>query len=356
MTISDPLVQSIELEEKALLKPFDGFIPLQTHHCVTGSMRHIYAFHGHDTSEELLLGLGQGVGFMYWQARGQAPFLGGRAVSKPAMEQLAGQRTGVAIASHTSSSPRKAHQTLMESLVIGQPVMLQVDMGCLPYFDFGGQEYHFGGHVVVACGYDQAGNRVLIADRDGLHPVPLADLERARSSPFKPFPPRNCWWSFNFDRYRPPAPAEIHRAIAAQASGMLAPPIRNFGVEGIRLAAQRIPGWPSEMSLPELRMALFNAYIFISPVGGTGGGLFRYMFNRFLKQAAVLSADERLNASAAAFERVGDAWESLAGWAKDVSEAPDLVTRLGECSAALLAIADQEQAAWEDLQKIELKS
>ena len=47
------------------LKPFAGFVSFQTHHCVTGSMRHIYAFNRHDFSEELLLGLGEGVGFMY---------------------------------------------------------------------------------------------------------------------------------------------------------------------------------------------------------------------------------------------------------------------------------------------------
>jgi hypothetical protein len=231
----------------------------------------------------------------------------------------------------------------------GQPVMLQVDMGFLPYFDFNGQEYHFGGHLVVACGYDQAGDQVLIADRDGLYPVAMTELERARSSTFKPFPPRNGWWTFDFDQYRPPAPAEIQSAIAAQACGMLTPPIRNFGIEGIRLAAKRIPGWPSGMSLQEVRQALFNAYIFISPVGGSGGGLFRYMFSRFLKQAAVLIKDERLNASAEAFDRIGDAWESLAAWAKEVSGAPDPRARLGECTAPLLAIAEQEQAAWEQL-------
>jgi hypothetical protein len=331
------------------LQPFEKFISLQTLHCVTGSMRHIYAFNSHDVSEELLLGLGEGVGFMYWHAHGQPPFLGGRAVSKPAMEDLAGQRTGVKIASHNTSSTLKAHRTLMELLSLDQPVMLQVDMGFLPYFDFGGHEYHFGGHVVVACGYDQARDQVLIADRDGLHPVPLADLERARNSIFKPFPPRNGWWTFDFDQYRPPAPAEIQSAIAAQACGMLTPPIRNFGIEGIRLAAKRIPGWPSGMSLQEVRQALFNAYIFISPVGGSGGGLFRYMFSRFLKQAAVLIKDERLNASAEAFDRIGDAWESLAAWAKEVSGAPDPRARLGECTAPLLAIAEQEQAAWEQL-------
>jgi hypothetical protein len=331
------------------LNPFSGIISLQTHHCVTGSMRHIYAFNGHDISEELLLGLGEGVGFIYWQVRGQMPSLGGRAVSKPGMEEIAGQRTGVHVHSQTTSSPRKVRQVLLEMLEACQPVMLQVYMGFLPYFDFDGQEYHFGGHVVVACGYDPDSLQVLIADRDDLHTVPLANLEQARSSSFKPFPPRNCWWSFDFSQYRSPTPREIQLAIAAQAAGMLAPPIHNFGIAGIRLAAKRISGWGSMMSEEMLRQALFNVYIFISPVGGSGGGLFRYMVSRFIREVALLTADGCLNESAEAFQQIGDAWESLAAWAKEVSEVPDPSTRMEECTTLLLAIADREQAAWERL-------
>jgi hypothetical protein len=331
------------------LSPLEGFVPLHTHHCVTGSMRHIYAFAGHDLSEELLLGLGEGVGFMYWHGRGQAPFLGGRAVPKSGMEVVAGKRTGVCVAAHTTTSPRKARQTLLELLGAGQPVMCQVDMGFLPYFDFDGHEYHFGGHVIVVCGYDPDSDQVLVADRDGLHPVPLAALERGRGSAYQPFPPRNGWWTFDFSQYRPPTCTEVRQAIAAQAAGMLAPPIHNFGIKGIRLAAKRIPDWPSQMTTEEVRLALFNAYIFISPVGGSGGGLFRYMFSRFLHEAALLTADERLNTSAEAFRRIGDAWQTFASWAKEASAAPDPAARLGECSASLSAIADQEQAAWESL-------
>ena len=333
------------------LNPFAGFVSLQTHHCVTGSMRHIYAFNGYDLSEDLLLGLGEGVGFMYWHARGQAPFLGGRSVTKPGMEELAGQRTGVTIGVHTTASPRKARQYLLELLGDGQPVMLQVDMGFLPYFDFGGQEYHFGGHVVVACGYNPENDQVLLTDRDGLHPVPMAKLEQAHNSTFKPFPPRNGWWTFDFSGYRPASPAEIRHAITAQAAGMLAPPIHNFGINGIRLAAIRIPGWPSIMNTEAIRQALFNAYIFISPVGGSGGGIFRYMFSRFLQEAARLIPDERLNSSAEAFRKIGDAWEEFASWAREVSTIPDPASRLAECTPALQAIAEQEQSAWETLQQ-----
>ena len=61
----------------------------------------------------------------------------------------------------------------------------------------------------------------------------------------------------------------------------------------------------------------------------------------------MLTMEERLNVSAEAFNRIGEAWENLSTWARVFSADPDLVARLGECTAPLLAIADQEQAVWE---------
>lgn len=331
------------------LQPLKGFKSLQTHHCVTGSMRHIYAFNSCDISEDLLLGLGEGVGFMYWHAKGQPPFLGGRTSPKPSMEAVAGQRTGVKIEIHHTASPLKARQTLLDMLSAGQPVMLQVDMGFLPYFDFGGEQYHFGGHVVVACGYDAETEQVLIAERDALYPVPMANLEKARGSTFKPFPPQNAWVTFDFSGFHALTADETRRAIANQAAQMLNPPIKNMGVKGIRTAAKRIPRWSEEMSADEIQWALFNTYIFISPVGGSGGGIFRYMFGRFLDEAAGITGEARLTESAAAFKRIGDAWEAFADWAKATSEGSDPASHLSECTELLLQIADQEQAAWEKL-------
>jgi len=332
------------------LKPFTGFISLQTHHCVTGSMRHIYVFNGIDLSEELLLGLGEGVGFMYWHAKGQPPFLGGRASSKPSMEEVAGQRTGVKIQIHHTDSARKARQVLLDMLAGGQPVMLQVDMGFLPYFDFDGQEYHFGGHVVVACGYDTTTNEVLVADRDEpLHLVPLPELDKARSSTYKPFPPHNLWYTFDFSHKRLPNPAEVRQAIHAQASLMLQPPISNLGVKGIRKAAVQIPYWHQSMSVNDIRGSLFNAYIFISPVGGSGGGNFRFMFSRFLGEAAEITEDPRFSDSAGEFLDIARLWEALGEWFLQASKVPQLESILGECTAPLNELAQLEEKAWNNL-------
>lgn len=329
-----------------------GFQSVATHHCMTGSMRHVYLFNQHDISEDMLLGLGNGVGFVYWHSKGTPPFFGGRHTDRTRpVEILLGERTGVVIKDHTSASASKAEATLLKMLDAGQPVMLQVDMGFLPYFDFGGSDYHFGGHFVVACGYDPDAHTVLIADRDlELHPVPLAALEQARGSTFQPFPPRRCWYSFDFSAKRQPTTDEIRQAIREQADLMLHPSIRNLGVAGIQKAGQMVPKWPDLMSESDLRMALFNTYIFISSIGGTGGGLFRYMFSRFLREAAQRLDSRVLDACADSFWQIGDRWEERGAWFKAASEAPDPAAYLGaDLTRWFEDQAACEKVAWEQL-------
>ena len=335
------------------LKPLPGFQHFPTHHCVTGSMRHVYVYNGHDISEEMLLGLGGGVGFVYWHMKGTEPFIGGRSKGRPgqSFEACAGQRTGAVIQEHVTSSARKAEQSLVDLLDAGQAVMLQVDMGFLPYFDFEGFDYHFGGHVVVACGHDTETQQVLIADRDAMYPVPMEDLEKARGSTYKPFPPKNRWYTFDFSQKRQPTADKVREAIAEQAEGMLEPPISNIGVKGIRKAAKRALKWPNEMDEEALRFTLFNTFIFIDAMGGTGGGIFRYMFSRFLREAAEITGVARLNESADEFKHIGDRWQEVAETFKRGWEAADPGAVLSETTAPMIEIADLEEAAWTRLRE-----
>ena len=339
------------------LQPLPGFKSLATHHCFTGSMRHIYEFHDYPISEDLLLGLGAGVGFVYWHMKGTLPFYGGRAnVGRPGEEGLAktaGRRTGVRVESFQTGSARKAEKALLDMLAVGEPVMIHVDMGFLPYFDFGGHEYHFGRHIVVVAGYDPETRQVLIADRDKeLHPVSLEDLARARGSKFKPFPPRHTWYTFDFSGKRPPEPEEIRQAIREVVTGMLEPPITNLGVKGIRKAAKRTLKWPEIMDEEQLRFACFNIFIFIDAEGGSGGGIFRYMYSRFLREAAEITGDDRMIAVADEFQRIGDRWQVVAEMFKRMFEADNPATALPEISAPLLELADLEEAAWSRLREL----
>lgn len=157
-------------------------------------------------------------------------------------------------------------------LEAGQPVMLQVDMGFLPYLHDLPERYHFGYHVITVGGYDLATRRVLVADRDlPLHPVSLEDLARARGSTYRPFPPRHTWYTFDFAGRRSPRPEEIHQAIREVCRGMLAAPIANLGVRGIRKAAAEVSRWPARMDEASQREACANAFA-LAPLRPKAGG------------------------------------------------------------------------------------
>ncbi len=51
--------------------------------------------------------------------------------------------------------------------------------------------------------------------------------------------------------------------------------------------------WPKVFSEKELRENLYNLYTYIE-IGGTGGGAFRYMYSKFLKESAEITGNKEL--------------------------------------------------------------
>lgn len=338
-----------------MLKPLDGFHTFKTDHCVTGSMRHVYECNGYPISENLLLGLGAGLGFIYWHMKGMPPFLGGRANTgrsrEEGLEKTAGRRTGVRVDCFKTASTKKAETALLDALSQG-PAMIQLDMGFLPYLDLP-DDYHFGGHVIVVAGIHPKARQALVADRDGqLHQVDMDTLARARGSKHKPFPPKNALFTFDFSSSHPPTPVETWQAIRDVASGMLHPPISNLGVKGIRRASGCVMKWPDVLDEDQLRYTCFNASIFIDATGGTGGGLFRYMYERFLKESAGITGERHLRTIGDDMREIGDAWEEVARLFKAASTGGAPGTGLAEVANIMRGIADKEQQAWKCLHNL----
>lgn len=336
-----------------MLRPLPGFATYPTHHCVTGSLKHVYDYHGFPVSEELLLGLGRGIGFVYFHIKGADPFYGGRAnVARPGeegLEKSAGRCTGVAVQSHATSSARTAQAALRALLEAGEPVPVYLDMGFLPYLELP-EGYHFGGHVVVVAGYDPGTGQVLVADRDKeLHPVGWQALEQARGSQYKPFPPRHTWYTFGFTAARQPTPAEVRESIGEVCRGMLAPPIANLGVKGIRKAMRETAKWPQVLDAAALRRTCFNVAMFIDHRGGTGGGIFRYMYARFLGEAASITGEPRLAGMVAELTAIGDRWEQVAAAFETAAVADNPADLLQGATEPMREIADREQDFWERL-------
>ena len=93
------------------VEPFDNCPALDGYHCQTNSLAKIFHHYNHPLSEEMLLGLGAGMNFMYWHQKGQPPFIGARGNIKNFYQDI-GNRTGVNINEKTTSSERKAEKTL----------------------------------------------------------------------------------------------------------------------------------------------------------------------------------------------------------------------------------------------------
>jgi hypothetical protein len=323
---------------------------------VTGSLRHVYEHRGFAISEDLLLGLGRGLGFVYFHIGDLDPFYGGRGnVARPGEEGLeitAGRRTGVVVEAHTTGSGRKAQEALRASLEAGEPVMVYLDMGFLPYFDLP-EGYHFGAHVVVVAGYDAKTGQVLVADRDAeLHPVSWEVLEQARGSKHKPFPPLHKWFGFDFSAARRPTTDEVREAIGEVCRGMLAPPIANLGVKGIRKARAETLRWPKALDPVALRRTCANVAMFIDHRGGTGGGIFRYMYARFLDEAAGILGEPRLADMAPELRAIGDRWEEVAKGFTRAAAAPNPGALLESATSPMAEIADREEEFWGTLAEV----
>lgn len=251
---------------------FNNCPSLDGYHCQTNSLAKIYYYQGHSISEEMLLGLGSGMGFIYWKMKMGTDtyvFIGGRGNNKHFFNEV-GNKTGVKIETISTASAKKAENDLLEKMNLKEPVMLFGDMGFLPWFDFP-QDYHFGGHTFLICGYNWEGS-VLASDIDnkgnGLkkgfyYPITLEQLSKARSSTYKPFPPKNIYLEFDFSQYHEPNTDDIYSAIQQTVKAQLDPPIKNLGVKGLRYTSREILNWPDLFSEYELRMKrLFSIHVF----------------------------------------------------------------------------------------------
>ena len=87
-------------------------------------------------------------------------------------------------------------------------------------------------------------------------------------------------------------------------------------------------------------------------VGTAGGGIFRYMYSRFLNEAAVITGDMRLAKYGADLRTAADRWQEAAHVFIDAAELPDPSAALEDVSIRLLKIADREEDVWCALNRI----
>ena len=297
------------MAERLMVK---GFKPFIGKHCETTALKRVLDYHGLSLSEEMLLGLGGGISFIYWYMKMMpCPFVGGRYGKGPDFPEDICRRIGGGATAVETASAKRGYEELKALLRAGEPAVVYGDMAYLPYFALP-EGAHFGGHVFVVFGLDEARDEVYIYDR-GRKPVTVSidDLARARRSKFPPFPPKHRLLKIKYPAKVANLEQGVKESIRECCLGMLKPPIKNIGLAGLEKWSKLVVKWPEQFKGINLLGALMNGFIYIE-TGGTGGSAFRSMYARFLEEASSIIDQPALREVAEMMRESAAVWSQIA--------------------------------------------
>ena len=312
-----------------------GYRHLPGNHCGSTALRNLLGFHGVEISEEMAFGLGAGACFYYVVLDEHSPsrFTNGRAAR---LEENFLELTGVPLRLRTAADPDASWEMAKEAIDQARPMLLLTD---LYYLDHYGRSAHFPGHAVVLAGYDEELAWVSDTAFEDLQTTSLEGLREARHSqqPIFPLEGHAIDVPEGTEIDRDDLLARAPRAIERAATQMLEPPLGEFeGLPSLRRFTAEVGGWPE--TAEDWQWCARFLYQVIER-RGTGGGNFREMYSRFLREAGY-------GESAIAAEAAGE-WTELAVAARTGSEPdqPD-AEQWKAISAAAERVLDAEERLW----------
>lgn len=321
------------------LKSFDG------QHCETTATGTLLRQIGIELSEPMLFGLGEGLGFIFWNMKSMDfPFIGGRVKPDFLTENIA-RNLNLELTVKETSSTQKAWDYVKAILDKGQVVGLKLDCFHLEYFS---RPFHFAGHYAAIYGYDNE-NAFLVDTRQqgGRVKTSLKSLALARAEKGT-MASKNLYYTLQqtdkiFDLKK-----AILTAIRKNATEYLTPPITNIGYKGILKTSSEIIKWFKTSNDVENE---FKASTMLMEKAGTGGALFRNLYRDFLKESYDLLHIDQLKTGHEAFTEIAKLWTNISDLFIKVSETKDF-KYIQQASDILKIISDKEKRTMETLATI----
>jgi hypothetical protein len=308
-------------------------------HCGTTAMTDVLRFYGCDLTEPLAFGLGAGCSFTLHD--------GSLRVQPPQPRRLFAGRSPTFEADLCAALGAKLTRLNRWSdaqlkLTRAHPALAWTDLFELKYL---GAHGHWGGHLVVIAGLkDQS---VVLADneRDELQTVSLEQLLAAARPGVEPDP--GAPYFACVEGARPADKGQLAQAavdaIAKQARDMLGG--ERTGMVALEAFARELPAWGS---LPDWQRCVRMAAQVIE-VRGSGGGLFRRLYARFLAEAVELGASYAAELLPPA-EDAANAWTSLAVALDTAGKEPKADLRVAGFRAQ--EAAKREKALWSKAEEL----
>ena len=314
-------------------------------HCETTATGTLLNQLGLELSEAMLFGLGEGLGFVYWNSKQMSfPFLGGRVKPDQLTKNLS-HNLNLIYRPNETSSLKKAWETVRNRVDCGELVGLKLDSFYLEYFT---KPIHFAGHYVAIYDYDDSfAYLVDTKQQGGFVSTSLESLSAARNAA-GPMSSRNLSYTIELPSDHIPLEEAILIAIRNNSNDFLNPPILNLGYKGIKKASSELKKHFETTSDIE---SDFCTLSMVMEKAGTGGALFRNLYRDFLLESYNVIGLELLKEAGEAYVEIAKKWTNL-------SELFDKAGKSGkrdfieEAGRLLLELSTEEKNSMELLRKL----
>ncbi|NHI93325.1 MAG: DUF4872 domain-containing protein [Candidatus Lokiarchaeota archaeon] len=296
-----------------------NFKHLPGKNCQLSSLRKVLINHDLKLSENMLLGLASGIGFLYWNIKMMPfAFVGGLNGKDISVFENVMKRIGGSVKVLKTGSLKTSYEQLKAHLRKGKPLIPFVDMAYLPYFFPDNAPYpneeagHFGGHTIVVYAIDEKKNVVHVSDRfNRPNALTIHQFMDAHSSNFPPFAAKNRKLQFTFPEKIPDLAPLIFEAIKENYEVMMNPPIKNFGLKGMLKFKAMVMNWPKDYKPENLLFGLISTWIY-NQTGGSGGAMFRNIYSDFLSEASEIIKNGKIKKVEDIYREAAAAWDEVA--------------------------------------------
>jgi hypothetical protein len=325
-----------------IINGFDEFVG---QHCETTATGSLLKQIGIELSEPMLFGIGEGLGFIFWNMKiMDFPFIGGRVKPDILTENICKNLNLKSEVTETSSK-KKAWENVTKQIEQGKAVGLKLDCYHLEYFT---NKFHFAGHYAAMYGYDNEFAYLVDTDQQGGKvKTSLKSLELARSEK-GPMSSRNRTYTITKNENSCDLNSVIKTAIYNNSIEFLNPPIKNIGYKGILKTSAEIKKW---FKNSKDKKGDFQTTAMLMEKAGTGGSLFRNLYRDFLKESYELLNSEEINGAYQDYTEIADLWKKVSELFHQAGETEDF-KYINQASEILIDLSERERTAMEKLMTI----
>ncbi|MFN8671072.1 MAG: BtrH N-terminal domain-containing protein [Candidatus Sericytochromatia bacterium] len=323
-----------------------NFEPFCGKHCETTATGTLLKQLDINLSEPLLFGLGEGLGFIFWNMKNmERPFLGGR-IKPDLLTKNICKNLNLDLEVFETSSKKLAWENVSKYLNNQKLVGLKLDCYHLDYFS---NKIHFAAHYGSIYGYDDNYAYLIDTEQQGSKvKTALKSLELARAEKGS-MSSNNLSYIIN---KKIPNTFELNKiikkAIYNNCLDYLNPPIKNIGYKGIFKASQEIKKWFEKTNNIKED---FQITSMLMEKAGTGGSLFRNFYRDFLKESSILLNSKDLNKAYIEFIEISKLWKEISDLFYEAGESSDK-NIINKISDILKELSEKEYNTMSYLKKI----